>query len=90
MSCKKIQKDSSLNLGIKLLNRKSYLPKIKIIKKDKTETIKLKNSRNKMKKAIESTDNRADQRKKTFCKTHCMKPSKINNLKCRKKLSNLK
>lgn len=56
-----------------------------MIKKDQTETkIKLKNSRNKMKNAIESTDNRADQCKKTFCKTHCMKPSKINNLKCRK------
>lgn len=85
MSHKKIQKDGSLNLGIKLLNRKSYLPKIKIIKKDQTKIIKLKNSRNKMKNAIESTDNRADQ----CTKTHCMKPSKINNLKCRKKLSNL-
>ena len=65
MSRKKIQKDGSLNLGIKLLNRKSYLPKIKIIKKDQTKIIKLKNSRNKMKNAIESTDNRADQCTKT-------------------------
>lgn len=60
MSRKKIQKDGSLNLGIKLLNRKSYLPKIKIIKKDQTKIIKLKNSRNKMKNAIEITDNRVD------------------------------
>ena len=65
MSRKKIQKDGSLNLGIKLLNRKSYLPKIKIIKKDQTKIIKLKNSRNKMKNAIEITDNRVDQCTKT-------------------------
>ena len=68
-----------------------FFKEIEIHKKKKQiEILELNNSRIEMKNAIESTDNRADQRKKTFCKTHCMKPSKINNLKCRKKLSNLK
>lgn len=49
-----------MNLGIKLMKRRSYLLKIKIMKEDQMEILKLKNSINDMKNVIESIGNRAD------------------------------
>lgn len=56
-------KSNSMNLGLKIMNIKSSLPK-RLKLKNKTEVLELKNSVNEMKNAIESTDNMRDRKKK--------------------------
>ena len=67
MSYKNTQKGNSISSGIKLMNgRDTLLKKIKILKKKNREgaILELENSINKMKNALVSTKNRADNMRK--------------------------
>ena len=63
MSYKKSQKESLVNSGIKLMNRRSTYQRDGNTKKNQTKILELKSSINEIKNALESTGNRADHMK---------------------------